>query len=81
MSDSLLGLAAVTPNDLKPPRICIVGKLYASLDPDRSAALRHLVEESGHSAVRISKACQDAGVALSHNMVSTHRRRDCQCPT
>lgn len=80
MSDPLLALASVTPEQLEAPRMCLVGKLYLSLDEARAAALRHLVEESSHSAPRIARACQEAGVSVAISTVSAHRRRDCACP-
>lgn len=86
MSDNLLdpfaALAAVDPKDLRAAkfRLCPVGRAYESLDPEQAKTLLYLVEESGHSAVRISSASRDTSSYLSHNVISVHRRRDCQCP-
>lgn len=77
--DPLAALAASTPLDYR-ARECRVVRALKALDEARAATLRHLIEESGHSAPRIAQACKEAGVDLTKDAIQVHRRKDCQCP-
>jgi hypothetical protein len=59
---------------------CAIVRAIAALPEETGRTLRHLIDESGHSALRIEKACRDAGIPLGHSVISRHRRRDCNCP-
>lgn len=63
---------------------CPFVRAMDALDEDdpRRAALRHLVDVSKHSAVKVARACQETGIDLSDNQIQRHRNRtgSCKCP-
>lgn len=80
MSGDPLADLAASPVPVRGFALCAVGRAYVELDEEKAKALRYLVEESGHSGVRISRATQDAGHHINHSTISSHRKGTCRCP-
>lgn len=76
MSDPLLALASATPATWsRSPGNCIAARLG-----QENETLRLLVDESDHAATHIARAAAEAGIAISGESISKHRRRACGCP-
>lgn len=75
MSDPLLALASDTPAAWsRRPGNCIAARLGQD-----NETLQLLIDKSDHPATHISRAAAEAGIAISSESISKHRRRDCGC--
>jgi hypothetical protein len=80
IEDPLAALASVTPEELRRRgRSCAVAKALTE-HPARTDVLRYLIEESGHSAPAVSRACREVGINIHHEIIKKHRQRGCSCP-
>lgn len=72
---SLEALAASAPaNWSRRPGNCIAARLGRE-----NETLRRLVDESDHAATHIARAAAEAGLTISSESISKHRRRACGC--
>ena len=60
-------------------RLCNLGMLYNTLEPDDKQRLLDAVNNPQWSATGLAKALEAKGLSVGHQSITRHRRKDCSC--